>query len=50
MAMGYNPASLTAGVVPKYVVKTTGDNYFIPAYPGQDKKLAPNPRTELVAT
>jgi len=31
MALGYNPK--TSSVVPEYVVKTTGDRFFIPAYP-----------------
>ena len=48
MALGYNPGSTT--VIPEYVVKATGDRFFIPAYPephvkagdlAQCKKLSP---------
>ena len=31
MALGYDPKTSTA--IPNYVVKTTGDRFFIPAYP-----------------
>ena len=55
MALGYDPKTTT--VVPQYVVKTTGDRFFIPAYPephtkvgdlAQCKKLNPK-GVELVA-
>ena len=54
--MGYNPGSTT--VVPQYVVKKTGDPFFVTAYPepyakagslAQCKKLSPK-GVELVAT
>jgi hypothetical protein len=31
MAFGFNPK--TSSVIPQYVVKTTGDRFFITAYP-----------------
>ena len=46
----YDPKTLATGVVPEYVVKTTGDPYFVEAYTGQSVKLAPTPRTEKVAS
>ena len=36
MALGYNPKTST--VVPNYVVKVTGDRFFIPAYPNPHTK------------
>ena len=36
MALGYNPKSSTA--IPSYVVKTTGDRFFIPGYPNPHTK------------
>ena len=36
MALAYNPS--TSSVVPNYVVKTTGDRFFTPAYPEPHKK------------
>jgi hypothetical protein len=54
--MGYNPGS--TAVVPQYVVKKTGDPFFVTAYPepyakagslAQCKKLSPK-GVELVAT
>ena len=48
MALGYDPK--TSKAIPNYVVKTTGDRFFIPAYPephakagdlAQCKKLSP---------
>lgn len=38
MALGYDPKATT--VVPQYVVKTTGDRFFIPAYPEVHEKVA----------
>jgi hypothetical protein len=38
MATNYNPKSTT--VVPQYVVKATGDRFFIPAYPEVHTKAA----------
>ena len=38
MALAYNPK--TSSVVPEYVVKTTGDRFFIPAYPEVHTKAA----------
>ena len=37
MALGYNPKSSTA--IPNYVVKTTGDRFFTPAYPNPHTKV-----------
>ena len=48
MALAYDPKTTT--VIAEYVVKTTGDRFFIPAYPevhtkaadlAQCKKLSP---------
>jgi hypothetical protein len=56
MALGYDPKASTA--IPNYVVKTTGDRFFIPAYPephtkagdlAECKKLSPK-GVEQVAT
>jgi hypothetical protein len=56
MALGYDPKTTT--VVPQYVVKTTGDPFFVTAYPvpyakagslAQCKKLSPK-GAEQVAT
>ena len=56
MALGYDPKTTT--VVPQYVVKTTGDPFFVTAYPvpyakagslAQCKKLSPK-GVEQVAT
>ena len=35
MALGYDPKA--SKVIPTYVVKTTGDRFFIPAYPDPHK-------------
>ena len=35
MAFAYDPKAST--VIPSYVVKTTGDRFFIPAYPDPHK-------------
>ena len=37
MAFAYNPSTTT--VVPNYVVKTTGDRFFAPAYPNPHTKV-----------
>ena len=42
----YDPKNLATGVVPEYVVKNSGDPYFVEAYTGQSKELAPSPRQE----
>jgi len=56
LAIGYDPKA--SAVVPNYVVKTTGDRFFIPAYPephtkagdlAQCKKLSPKGVEQVAA-
>ena len=47
MAFGYNPG--TTLVVPQYVVKTTGDRFFMPAYPEIHTKAADLAQCKLLS-
>jgi hypothetical protein len=47
MALGYDPKTSTA--IPNYVVKTTGDRFFIPAYPEAHTKAADLAQCKLLS-
>jgi len=44
---GYDPKTSTA--IPQYVVKTTGDRFFIPAYPDPHAKVGDLAQCKLLS-